>query len=154
RAIGAGGIDGVAMQLGARLRSLDPAALRLAQAIATLGDGSELRHAAAIARMTMDRAVPLATELVRSDVLCEDRPPRFIHPIVHHAMMRTLSSAEQDAAHRAAARLLHAERSPSARIATHVMRLRLAGDPWVVERLREAARDALASGAPASAADL
>jgi DNA-binding CsgD family transcriptional regulator len=34
------------------------------------------------------------------------------------------------------------------------MRLRTAGDPWVVERLRDGARAALEDGAPAAAADL
>ena len=63
------GLDGIAMQLGARLRSLDPNALRLAQAIAILGDGCELRHAAVISSMKMAHAISLATELVRLDVL-------------------------------------------------------------------------------------
>jgi DNA-binding CsgD family transcriptional regulator len=149
-----GGLDGVALQLGARLQTLDPHALRLAQAIAVLGDGCELRHAAAIAQVEMAQAVYLTAELVRLDVLGKDRPPRFIHPIVQHTVVQTLSSAAQDAAHRAAARVLHAECSPPGRVAVHVARLRAAGDPWVVERLREGAHAALENGAPAVAADL
>jgi DNA-binding CsgD family transcriptional regulator len=153
-AVSRGGLDGIALQLGARLRNLNPQSLRLAQAIAILGDGCELRHAAAISQTEMAQATPLATELVRLDVLGEDRPPRFIHPIVQHALIQTLSSAEHDAAHRAAAGVLHAERSPPGRVAAHVTRLRASGDPWVVERLREGARAALENGAPAAAADL
>jgi DNA-binding CsgD family transcriptional regulator len=148
------GIDGVAQQLGARLRDLNPQSLRLAQAIAILGDGCELRHAAAISKIEMPQAIYLATALVRLDVLGEDRPPRFIHPIIQHAVVQTLSSAEHDAARRAAAGLLHAERCAPGRIAAHVMRLRAAGNAWVVERLREGARAALENGAPAAAADL
>ena len=79
------GLDRVARQLGARLRDLNPQSLRLAQAIAILGDGCELRHAAAISKIEMPQAIYLATELVRLDVLGEDRPPRFIHPIIQHA---------------------------------------------------------------------
>jgi DNA-binding CsgD family transcriptional regulator len=153
-AVGRGDLDGVALQLGARLRNLSPHALRLAQAIAILGDGCELRHAAAISQMQIAHASSLATELVRLDVLGEDRPPRFIHPIVQHAVLQTLSSAEHDAAHRAAASVLYAERLPPGRIAAHVKRLRAVGDPWAVERLREGAREALENGAPAAAADL
>jgi AAA ATPase domain len=153
-AVSRGGLEGVALQLGARLRNLDLYSLRLAQAIAILGDGCELRHAAAISQTEMAQAIGLATELVRLDVLGEDQPPRFIHPIVQHALVQTLSRAEHDAAHRAAARVLHSERSPPGRIAPHVMRLSASGDPWVVERLREAASEALENGAPATAADL
>ncbi len=105
----------VALQLRARLQSLDPAALRLAEALAILGDGCDLRHAAAVAGIAMDQATYLATELVRLEILGDDRPPRFIHPIVQHAVTQMLSAAEQDAAHRAAARVLHAERAPPGR---------------------------------------
>jgi DNA-binding CsgD family transcriptional regulator len=153
-AISSRGLDGVALQLGARLRSLDPNALRLAQAIAILGEGCELRHAAAISSLEMAQAISLATELVRFDVLGEDRLLRFLHPIVQHAIIQTLSSAEHDATHRTAANVLLTERLPAERIAAHARRLRAAGDPWVVERLREGARAALESGAPAAAAGL
>jgi DNA-binding CsgD family transcriptional regulator len=153
-AISRASLDGIALQLAARLQNLDPHAFRLAQAIAILGDGCELRHAAAISRTAMTQASYLVAELVRRDVLCGDRPPRFIHPIVQRAVIQMLSGAELDAAHRAAAGVLHAERSSPGRIAAHVMRLRAAGDPWVVERLRECARAVLENGAPAAAADL
>ena len=149
-----GGVDGVALQMRARLQGLDPAALRLAQALAILGDGCDLRHAAAVADIAMDRAPYLATDLVTLEVLSGDRPPRFIHPIVRHAIAQTLSGAAHDAAHRAAARVLHAECAPPGQIAAHLRPLRTVGDAWVVERLRAAARAAIDSGAPAAAADL
>ena len=50
--------------------------------------------------------------------------------------------------------MLHAEGSPAEQVAAHVMRIRAAGDPWVVLRLREAARVALESGTPAASAGL
>ena len=93
--------------------------------------------------MKMAHAISLATELVRLDVLSEDQRLTFLHPIVQHAVIRTLTSAEHDATHRAAAKVLYAERLPAERIAAHAMRLRAAGAPWVVERLREGARAAL-----------
>ena len=149
-----GGIDAVALQMRARLQSLNPAALRLAQVLAILGDGCDLRHAAAVADIAMDQAAYLAAELIRLEVLSGDRPPRFIHPIVRHAVAQTLSGAEQDAAHRAAAGVLDAERALPGQVAAHLMPLRGAGDAWVVERLRAAARAAIDNGAPAAAADL
>jgi hypothetical protein len=149
-----GGVDAVALRLRARLESLDPAALRLAQALAILGDGCELRHAAVIANFAMARATRLTTELVKLEVLSADNPPLFLHPIVRHAVAQTLSSAEKDAAQRAAARVLHADGLPAGRVAAHLAPLRGSGDAWVVERLRAAARAAIHSGAPAAAADL
>lgn len=152
--VGLGGVDGMALQMRARLQSLDPDALRLAQALAILGDGCELRHAALVADIAMSQAARLATELVALEVLGAERPPRFIHPIVRHAVAQTLSGAEQDAAHRAAARVIHADGAPAGQVAAHLRPLRGAGDAWVVERLRAAARAAVDNGAPAAAADL
>jgi DNA-binding CsgD family transcriptional regulator len=152
--VGLAGIEGVALQMRVRLQSLNPAALHLAQALAILGDGCELRHAAAVADIAMDRATFLATDLVRVEVLSGDRPPRFIHPIVRHAIAQTLTGAELDAAHRGAARVLQAEGAPPGQVAAHLKPLLGAGDAWVVERLRAAARAAIDNGAPAAAADL
>ena len=152
--INRGGIDGVAVQLAARLRNLAPPALRLAQAIAILGERCELRHAAGICHMKIATASHLAAELVRLEVLAEARPPRFLHPIVEHAVARTLSAPEQEAGHRRAARILYAERSSPGRIAAHLLALPTGGDIWIVKRLREAARAALENGAPAAAAEL
>jgi predicted ATPase len=45
----AAGAQDVIFYLGARLRQLGPAATRLAQALAVLGDSCTLRHAAALA---------------------------------------------------------------------------------------------------------
>lgn len=153
-AIDSGGLEAIARRLAARLRGLNPSSLRLAQAIAILGDDCQLRHAAAISRMEIGEASHLAAELIRLDVLGHDRPPRFLHPIVRHAAVQTLSSAEQADGHRAAARILHAEHASSGRVAAHLMRLPASGDPWTVERLREAARAALESGAPTAAAEV
>ena len=56
----AGGLDGIARQVITRVRGLGPDALRLAQALAVLGDGGELRHAAAIAGVPAAAAARLA----------------------------------------------------------------------------------------------
>ena len=64
-ALVAGGREGVARRVVARVRGLDPRALSLAQALAVLGDGCELRHAATIAGVEMAQAISLAAGLVR-----------------------------------------------------------------------------------------
>ena len=166
----AGGLDGIARQVIIRVRGLGPDALRLAQALAVLGDGGELRHAAAIARVTLAAAERLAGGLTRAEVLAAGVPaaqapaagvpadgpwrPRFVHPVIRDALEAVLDSGERDRAHRRAARLLHGDMAPPGQVAAHLVRVRPAGDGWVLGRLREAARAAMDSGAPQAAADL
>jgi DNA-binding CsgD family transcriptional regulator len=150
----AGGREGIARRVIGRVQGLDPYALRLAQALAVLGDGCDLRHAAAIAEVEMADAMRLAAGLVRREVLAADDPPRFLHPIVRDALQASLDSNERDAAHRTAARLLHADRSAAGQIAAHLMGVRPAADGWIVARLQEAAQTAMESGAPQAAARL
>jgi DNA-binding CsgD family transcriptional regulator len=150
----AGGREGVARRVLAGVRGLDRRALPLAQALAVLGDGCELRHAAAIVDVEVSEAISLAVGLVRLEVLATDDPPRFIHPVVRDAVEGSLASDTLDALHRSAARLLHADRAPPGQVAAHLVGVRPAGDDWVLTRLREAARAAMQSGAPGAAAGL
>jgi DNA-binding CsgD family transcriptional regulator len=148
------GREGLAPRVAARVRRLDPRALRCAQALAVLGDGCEPRHAAAVAGLEIDAAVRLAAGLVRLEVLAEDSPPRFLHPILREAVEASMESDERDFAHRAAAGCLHADRAPPGKVAAHLVGVRPAGDAWVLARLREAARAAIERGAPGAGAEL
>jgi DNA-binding CsgD family transcriptional regulator len=149
-----GGREAISRRVAAGVRGLGPGALGLGQALAVLGDRCELRHAAAIAGVEMGDAARLAAGLVRLEVLATDDVPRFVHPVVRDALEASLASDERDAAHRAAARVLHADGAPAGQVAAHLVGLRPAGDNWALTRLREAARAALESGAPQAAADL
>jgi DNA-binding CsgD family transcriptional regulator len=148
------GVDAIAPRVVARVRGLDPHALGFAQALAVLGDGCALRHAAAIGEVELAEATRLAAGLARLEVLAGDDPLRFIHPVVRDAVDASLGSDERDAMHRAAARLLHADAAPPGQVGAHLVGVRPAGDRWVLARLREAARAAMESGAPRAAADL
>ena len=150
----AGGREGVARRVLAGVRGLHPAALPLAQALAVLGDGCELRHAAALAGVEISLAISLAAAFARHEVLAADDPPRFIHPLVRDAVEASLASGARDALHRSAARLLDADGAAPGQVAAHLVGVRPVGDGWVVDRLREAARMAISGGAPAAAADL
>jgi DNA-binding CsgD family transcriptional regulator len=150
----AGGPEGVARRVLAGVRRLHPGALPFTQALAVLGDGCELRHAAVIASVEVSEAISLAAALVRLEVLAADDPPRFIHPLVREAVESSLASDARDAMHRAAAQLLHADGTPPGQVAAHVVSVRPVGDGWVVDRLRDAAQAAMRSGAPAAAAAL
>jgi DNA-binding CsgD family transcriptional regulator len=150
----AGGLAGIARQVITRVKGLGPDALGLAQALAVLGDGCALRHAAAIAGVTTGVAAQLAAGLVRAEVLAAGDRPRFVHPVIRDALEASLDSGGKDRAHRCAARLLHADAAPPGQVAAHLVRVRPAGDGWVLARLREAARAAMDSGAPQAAAAL
>jgi DNA-binding CsgD family transcriptional regulator len=150
----AGGVEEIARRVIERVGHLDPAALGLAQALAVLGDGCEVHHAAAIAGIETDVAARLAADLVRVDMLAEDRPPRFVHPVVRDALEASLDNSERDTAHRAAARLLYDAGEPAGLVAAHLVGVAPAGDPWTVARLRQAAQGATGTGAPRAAADL
>ena len=150
----AGGLEGIARQVITRVNALGQGALGLAQALAVLGDDCELRHAAAIAGVTMTAAARLAGGLVHAEVLTADDRLRFVHPVIRDAVEASLDSAGQDRAHRRAARLLHADAAPPGQVAAHLHWVRPAGDGWVLARLREAARAAMGTGAPQAAAGL
>jgi DNA-binding CsgD family transcriptional regulator len=150
----AGGLEGIARQVIARVNGLGQGALGLAQALAVLGDGCELRHAAAIAGVTMAAAARLAGGLARAEVLAAGDRQRFVHPVICDALEASLDGGRQDRAHRCAAGLLHAEGAPPGQVAAHLLRVRPAGDGWVLARLREAAEAAMGTGAPQAAAGL
>lgn len=143
--------DVVARRVEERIRRLDPDALGLAQALAVLGDGGQLRHGAAIAGLDAGTAIRLASGLVRVEVLASADPPRFLHPIVRATVEASMASDERHAAHRAAARELDRDGSAPGQVAAHLMHVQPVGDPWVAGRLRQAARAEMNAGAPGAA---
>ncbi|HEY7007346.1 MAG TPA: AAA family ATPase, partial [Jatrophihabitantaceae bacterium] len=140
--------------LSVRLRRLGPEAMRLARAVAVLGDGCALRHAATLAGQRPDDALRAAVTLVHVEVLAEAEPPRFVHPIVRQAVAASLDDADRARLHRAAAEVLYRELAPPGRVAGHLRELTPAEDPWVCEVLRDAASAATAAGAPHDAVRL
>jgi DNA-binding CsgD family transcriptional regulator len=143
--------DVVASRVEARIRQLDRGALGLAQALAVLGDGCQLRQAAAIAGLNFASAIRLAAGLVRVEVLASTDPPCFLHPIVRAAVAASLAGDERHAAHWSAARVLDHDGNALGQVAAHLLRAQPAGDPWAAECLRRAARAAMTAGAPGEA---
>jgi DNA-binding CsgD family transcriptional regulator len=146
--------DAVARHVEARIKRLDRDALSLAQALAVLGDGCQLRHAAAMAGLDTESAIRLAAGLVRVEVLAAADPPCFLHPIVRAAVEASLASDERHAAHRSAARELDREGGAVGQVAAHLMQAQPAGDMRVAACLRQAARAAMDAGAPTEAGQL
>src|SRR5262245_39679185 len=141
------GAQGVSRAVGLRLARLRPAALALLRAASVLGDGVELRHAAALAGVAAGELGPAAAALVRLDLLRREDPLEFFHPVVRRAVYQTLDVVERAAAHRLAAQLLLEAGAPPESAAGHLLRVAPRADPFVVSTLRQAAERSLAQGA-------
>ena len=124
----------------------------LARSLAVLGDPAELRLVASLAELELEAAATASDVLTRADVLADERPLRFTHPIVRSAIASDLTAAERAGEHRRAARLLAADGAPAERVASHLLACEPGADGWVTEQLRVAARVAVQRGAPAIAA--
>lgn len=147
------GTERIARRVARLLGALPPGTRALADAVVILGDGCDLEVAAMLAGLAVDDARAAASALVAADVLSDATTLQFRHPLVRAAVADRVPSVERAAAHGAAARLLHRRgvTAPSV-LATHLLAAPPAGDPWVVESLVAAAREARAQGAPEVAA--
>jgi DNA-binding CsgD family transcriptional regulator len=145
------GAQGVARTVGLRLARLRPEAMALLRAASVLGDGVELRHAAALAGVEAGELGPAAATLVRLDLLRREDPLEFFHPVVRRAVYETLNVVERGAAHRSAAALLLQAGAPPESAAGHLLRVAPQADLFVVSTLRQAAERSLAQGAAEAA---
>ena len=142
---------GVARATLHRLRRLGPTATRLAFAVAVLGATSGLPRAAALAQLDHEEAAAAADALASAAILTAGRPLRFVHPVVRTTVYAELPAARRALDHKRAALLLSADGVAPDALAPHLLAAEPAADPWVVERLADAARAALLRGAPQAA---
>jgi DNA-binding CsgD family transcriptional regulator len=145
------GAQGVSRAVGLRLARLPPEALALLRAASILGDGTALRHAAALAGVDAGELGPAAATLVRLDLLRREDPVEFFHPVVRSAVYDTLDVVERDAAHHLAAELLLRAGASPENAAGHLLRVAPQADSFVVRTLRRAAERSLAQGAAEAA---
>lgn len=137
------------------LRHLPRESAGVARALAVLGGGAELRHLAAVAGLNPIVTARAIDELVAADLATREPRLDFVHALVAQAVAdnmsaaeRQMSAAERQLAHRTAAHELAADGLPAEAVAAHLFPIPPLRDPWIVDRLREAAREALAKGAP------
>ena len=136
----------------ARLGRLGAEAVALARAVAVLGAGAEVVLAAQLAELDPVVGELTADRLAAAQILAPVRPLEFFHPLIGAAVREDIAPGALRVAHRRAATLVDGDGSLG-RVAAHLLACGPAGDGWVVERLRDAAREALDSGAPQVAAD-
>jgi DNA-binding CsgD family transcriptional regulator/tetratricopeptide (TPR) repeat protein len=133
-----------------RLTRLPQEATSLIEAAAILGDGTELRHVSALARVDLPEASRAARLLVRSDLFERDDPIEFFHPVVRTAIYDGLESLTRNEGHRRAAEILVRAGALPEQAAGHLL-LSNVDDDFVVSTLRAAASRSLAQGAPDAA---
>ena len=131
-----------------RIDSLPAGAAALTQAVAVLGDRAPLELTARLAGLDAATAMEAAAALAAADVLADDVPLSFCHPVVHQAVADAMPAMARASAHGEAARLLSERHAAPAAVAAHLLVAAPVADAWVVERLREAAREARAQASP------
>lgn len=149
RAVGGGAVRRSVLL---RLARLGSDCERLAQAMAVLAPGSPLRQGAALAGLERDAAQRAADRLRAAGLLEGAASLSFSHPIVREAIAAELAPSARAGLNLRAAEVLAGEGAPADRIAAHLLGAEPFGQPWVVDALRAAGRDALARGAPEVAA--
>ncbi|MCS7475604.1 AAA family ATPase [Umezawaea endophytica] len=142
----------VVLHVAERLHDLGPAARRLAHAIAVLGPGRALRHAARLAHLTPDEAKLQYDRLCAAAILHPGPAVDFRHPIIRAAVYDAIDPSRRGDAHLAAAELLHGEDADAYAVAAHLLAVHPAANPWVVERMTAVAASAAESGLSATAA--
>ena len=133
-----------------RLGRLQPAAGRLARAVAVLGDGCVLREAAALAGLAPADAEAVLPGLVASGVLADERRLAFEHPLLRTAVYLDLPAPARAAEHRRAAVVLREAGAGPETIAGHLLAAGPGGEGWAPAVLAAAAESALRRGSPDS----
>jgi DNA-binding CsgD family transcriptional regulator len=140
------GAHAVAHRMRLRIARLAPDAAALAAAVAVLGDGTTMNHAAALAELDDGAAAAAATTLARAGILRRDSPPSFAHPLERAALYMTIPALEREALHAQAARMLAAEGAAAKRVAAHLLHAPSRHEDFAVASLRDAARVAMGHG--------
>ena len=131
-----------------RLARLSPHAHAVAQALAVLGDDSDHRLVAALAELDEDETSAAADALRAVAILDAGASLRFAHPLVRTALYAELPAGVRAGAHVRAAALLRERGASPEQLATHLLASTEQGERATVETLLDAARRALAGGAP------
>jgi ATP/maltotriose-dependent transcriptional regulator MalT len=143
--------ESVTRTVAGRIAALAPGAREVARACAVLGDGAAPHQIATIAGLGDDPARDAVDSLRVAGILAPTPRIEFTHPIVHSAVEASIPPGLLAGGHARAARLESAAGAAGERVAVHLLASDPAEDPWVCERLRAAAREAIGRGAPEAA---
>ncbi|TCC46149.1 transcriptional regulator [Kribbella pittospori] len=134
-----------------QLRRLPPDVVVVARAASVLGDGAALPAVAALAGVTEARTAEALAVLARAEIVRDEQPVAFAHPLVRDAVYQAQPAAERELCHERAASVLRDARTSDELVAAHLLLAPPRGDESVVTLLRTAAREAAERGASESA---
>jgi DNA-binding SARP family transcriptional activator len=146
------GSRAVSSMVNVRLRRLPDDVVEVGRAAAVLGDGAQLPVLAALAGLPEARTAEALAVLSRVQIVSDQHPLAFVHPLVRDAVYGALPAAECGLRHERAAAALRAAGASDEQVAAHVLLAPPRGDAEVVALLCAAARAAAARGASESAA--
>jgi hypothetical protein len=129
-----------------RLARVGAESVAMARALAVLAGEAELALVASLAGLDIAAAALGADSLVRADFLADERPLRFVHPLLRAAVYDDIPRGRRGLEHARAAQLLRDRGAAAEEIAAHLL-LTEPGDGESLASLRKAARNALARGA-------
>jgi DNA-binding CsgD family transcriptional regulator len=130
------------------IRRCGPEAPAVAQAVAVLGDDSELVLVAQLAGIGLDAAARAADRLIKLDVLTNTSPLRYVHALTRTVVDAGISAGLRTSGRLRAARLVRDHYAEPERAAAHLMAVDMSSEPWALETLRAAADAALDRGLP------
>jgi DNA-binding CsgD family transcriptional regulator len=145
------GPQAVSRGVATRLDRLPPDATALLRSAAILGDRTELSLAATLADLEPGAALSAASALVRANLLGQENPLEFTHPVVRAAVLEEMGLEERTHAQRRAAEILLERGGVPEQAATYLVRTVPTADPFVVATLRQAAARSAAKGAAEAA---
>lgn len=126
-------------------------AVKVASAVAILGADASLRNVAELADLDEDTTAAKVRELEAGEVLERALPLRLMHPLVRSVVYENLAPAERTRWHRRAASLLARRGAAASAVAAQLLACEPSGDPVSVRLLRDAAAEAVRTGAPETA---
>lgn len=138
----------------ARVGAMPEAVRAVAEAVAILGDGAALRHVAELAELSPRRTAQAADALAAMHLFYAGEPLSFSHPLVRQSVEQSLAPLARGDGHARAAEILDRDGRPAQLIAPHLLAAPAVANPRAVNILREAAHEALVSGAPLSAVEM
>jgi DNA-binding CsgD family transcriptional regulator len=141
----------VARFCGAHVGRLDPDTRALVAALTVLGDDTPLWLAVDVAELPRARVTVAADVLIASGLLSSRDPLRLAMPLAWRALAGAPDDPRTHALHLRAAQLLARTADGAEAAAEHLLATPAAGQAWVAEVLREAARAATEDGRHAAA---
>ncbi|GAB3976019.1 BTAD domain-containing putative transcriptional regulator [Actinoallomurus acanthiterrae] len=140
------GVAAVAQRVLPWIKRGGPEALAVAQAIAVLGDDSQLVLVAELAGLRLNDAARAADQLIRLDILSDSSPLRYVHSLTRAVVDAGISAALRTSYHLHAARLVRDRHAGPERAAAHLMAAKMSGEGQALDTLLDAADAALDRG--------